>query len=121
MITKRGTKGSPLTAEELDANWDALAPKIVTVTEDTTLSGAQYTVLVDATDDDVVISLPAAASAFANGYGRVYNIKKIDASAHTVTVDADGNETLDGEENLVLTDQHQSITIQSNGSAWSVL
>ena len=34
MITKRGTKGSPLSIEEMDANWSALAPKIVTVDDD---------------------------------------------------------------------------------------
>ena len=38
MITKRGTKGSTLTDDELDANWDALAPKITTVEVDTTLN-----------------------------------------------------------------------------------
>lgn len=121
MITKRGVKGSPLTGEELDANWEALAPKIVTVTEDTTLSSAHYTVRVDATDDDVVIALPTAASAFADGYGRVYNVKKIDESANTVTVSADAAETIDGAATQVLTAQWQSMVIQSDGTTWSVI
>lgn len=121
MITKRGVKGSTLSYEELDANWDALAPKIATIESDTTLNDTHYTVLVDASDDDVVVALPAAASAFADGMGRVYNIKKVDASANTVTVDGNAAETIDGEAAQVLSDQYQSMTIQSNGSSWSVL
>jgi hypothetical protein len=120
MITRRDIKGSPLTAEELDANWDALATKIVTVAEDTTLSDAHYTVLVDAAEGNVSVTLPSAASAFANGYGRVYNIKKIDATANVVTVDGDGDE-IDGEATLAMNLQYQSVTVQSNGSVWSVL
>ena len=121
MITKRGVKGSALTDEELDANWDALASKIVTVTEDTTLSDAHYTVRVDATDNDVVIALPPAASAFADGTGRIYNIKKVDASANTVTVNPNEDETIDGAATAVLTEQWLSMAIQSDGTTWSVI
>jgi hypothetical protein len=119
-IIQRLIKGSKLTYAEHDANFAQLSPKIATVTEDTTLSAAHYTVLVDATDDDVVIALPSAASAFHGGVGRVYNVKKVDASANTVTVDGNAAETIDGAATQVMTAQYQSMTIQSNGTGWSL-
>lgn len=120
-ITKRLTKGSPLTFAELDANFTELSPRISTVTANTTLDATYYTVLADAAEGSLVITLPSAASAFSAGVGRIYNIKKVDSSANTVTVDGDGDETLDGEATLVLDEQYQSVTIQSNGSSWSLL
>lgn len=90
----------------------------VTVTEDTTLDATHEKVLVDATADDVVITLPTAASAFSNGVGRIYTIEKADVSVNTVTVDGNGAETVDGAATQVLTAQYESITIQSDGTAW---
>ena len=91
---------------------------ITSVAVDTTLSAAHYTVLVDATAGAVVIALPTAVSALAAGVGRVYNVKKTDASANTVTVDGSGAETIDGAGTQVMTAQNQSMTIQSNGTGW---
>ncbi len=99
----------------------AAASYIASISTDTTLSAAHHTVLVDATAGNVVITLPTAASAFSGGIGRVYNVKKVDASANTVTVDGSGAETIDGAATQVLTDQYQSMTIQSNGTSWGVL
>ena len=121
MITTKATKGSTLSDDELDANWRALAPKLTTVTGNTTLNETHSTVLVDATAGNVVISLPPAAAAFSDGIGRMHNIKKIDASANTVTVDGDGAEVIDASATLVLTQRWQSVTIQSNGVGWSLL
>lgn len=94
---------------------------ITSVTADTTLGALHYTVLVDATAGDVVITLPTAASAFSGGVGRVYNVKKTDVSVNTVTVDGDAAETIDGAATQVLTDQYQAMTIQSDGTSWGVL
>jgi hypothetical protein len=124
-ITSRLTKGSPLTHAELDANFADLATRrpafITTVTADTTLDADDYSVLVDATADDTVITLPPAASALSGGIGRVYNIKKTDATDNTVTIDGNGAETIDGAATQVLTAQYQSVTIQSTGTSWVVL
>lgn len=98
----------------------AVQASVTTVTETTTLGSAHYTVLVDATAGAVTINLPSAASAYSAGRGRIYQIKKIDA-ANTVTVDGNGAETIDGQATLALTAQWQSVTIQSNGTSWSLL
>ena len=90
----------------------AVQASVTTVTETTTLGSAPAVA--------VTINLPSAASAYSAGRGRIYQIKKIDA-ANTVTVDGNGAETIDGQATLALTAQWQSVTIQSNGTSWSLL
>lgn len=93
----------------------------VTVDEDVVLDGTDRTVLVDATDDDLVVSLPSAASAFNGQVGHIYTVTKIDSSANTVTLDGDGAETIGGEATHELATQFASVTIQSDGTGWVVL
>lgn len=104
---------------ELDGP-EALA--IQTVTGNTTLDNTHSTVLVNASGN-VIITLPTAASAYNNtlGIGRIYEIKKIDADADTVTIDPNGGEEIEFAATLVLTVQGESVTIQSNGTAWYVI
>lgn len=80
----------------------------------TTSATSQF---VDATSGAATMTLPTAASAS----GMVFNIKKIDASANAVTIDANGIETIDGALTVALTVQWQSVQIQSNGAAWYIL
>lgn len=89
-----------------------------TVTGNTTLDDDYETVNVDATAGNVTITLPlAAAIPF-----KKYNIKKVDASANTVTVDGNGVQTIDGALTQVITTQYASITPQSdNVSAWWIV
>ena len=81
------------------------------------LTEFQRTLEVDASGAPRTITLPTALSA----RWRKYTIKKIDASANTVTIDAAGAETIDGALTVVLTTQYQSVTIQSNGTGWDII
>lgn len=96
--------------------------KIETVTGNTTLDDTHSMVLVDASGN-ITITLPTAASVFdsTTGIGKIYRIKKIDADANTVTIDPNGAELIDGGATAVLTVQWESITIQSNGTAWWII
>jgi len=87
------------------------------VAADTLLNLFYRTVTVDASGAARTITLPTAASA----KWRKYIIKKVDASANTVTVDADGAETIDGALTYVLIAQYQSVEIQSDGSTWWII
>ena len=89
---------------------------IETVTTTATLDDTQSTVLADATGGAFTITLPAASSST----GRIYTIKKIDATA-TVTVDGNASETIDGATTNALATQYDSITIHCNGTAWFIL
>jgi hypothetical protein len=63
-----------------------------------------------------VLLLPAAVA----GDGFQLAIKNTHATG-TVTIGADGTETIDGASTAVLTTQHESITIVSDGSNWNII
>lgn len=90
---------------------------IASVSVDTTLDATHATVLVSASGANRTITLPAASGVTR----RIYTIKKTDASGNTVTIDANGAETIDGATTQVLTTQYQSYTIQCDGSTWWII
>lgn len=91
--------------------------EITLVAVNTTLETGHCTVLVNAVGANRTITLPAAASHI----HRIYNIKKIDASANTVTIDGNASETIDGAATKVLAVQYDSYTIQSDGTGWYII
>lgn len=95
----------------------AIKQPITTVTGNTTLALNNSTVRVDATSGAITISLPSASSVS----GFIFNIKKIDNSVNTVTIDPSGSELIDGASTHVIINQYTSRTIQSNGSSWDIL
>lgn len=82
-----------------------------------TLTANSDLVFVNATDGNTTINLPAAAS----HRGRVFTVKKTDATANTVTIDGKASETIDGATTLVLTAQYETKTIASNGTNWMII
>lgn len=71
----------------------------------------------DATAGAFIVTLPKAASV----PGKRYTVKKVDAGANAVTVDAAGAELIDGALTIVLAAAYAVTTIQSNGVGWDVL
>lgn len=107
---------------KLKAKWDESRAKgatneIVTKTGAYTATASDYTILCDATAAAFTVMLPAAASE----PGRIYVIKKIDASANAITIDGSGAETIDGAATKSLATQWTTMMIQSNGTAWFIL
>jgi hypothetical protein len=90
---------------------------IDTVTGAHALIGNNSTLLCNATGGAFTVTLPVAAA----HPGRVFTIKKIDASVNAVTIDGDGAETIDGAATYALTAQWQSVVLQCNGTSWFVL
>ena len=90
--------------------------KNVTKTADYTITLDDFVIFVDATAGNVTLTLPTAASATQRGF----YIKRIDASANTVTVEGDGAETIDGALNY-LPISLESITVVSTGTAWYIV
>lgn len=92
--------------------------EIATITSSTVLDDTYYTVLCDASAAALTVTLPAASAE----EGRLYNIKKIDSSVNTVTIEPDGSDTIDGDVSLVIADQYNSAGIQSDGvSMWGLI
>lgn len=84
---------------------------------DTTLTDADRFVDVDATGAARIITLPPAAGRA----GMLLDIKKIDVSANTVTVDANGAELIDGATTFVISTQFANVSLRGNGTGWGVL
>jgi hypothetical protein len=76
---------------------------------------SDYSILCNATGGAIVIMLPTAATS-----GQELRIKKIDASANTVTISADGGATIDGETTVTISSQWSSYTVQYNGTNWFI-
>lgn len=88
-----------------------------TVTATTTALSTDCTIFADATAGAIIVNLPAAAGAS----GQVYTVKKIDASANTVTIDPNGAELIDGAATKAIATQYNAFTFQSTGSQWFIL
>jgi hypothetical protein len=82
----------------------------------TTALTTDYTIAVDPTTTAATVNLPAASTVT----GQLFVVKHVNASTNTVTLDANGAETIDGNLTLILT-AYNSATVQSTGSAWVIL
>jgi hypothetical protein len=109
--------GSDNPATTLDVN-GGFALNIITVTEDYSASGSDYTILADASTNSVRIELPSANDA----PGQILNIKRIDDhKKNKVEIDGKDQETIDGELTVQLNTKYMSYTIQSDGSNWYII
>lgn len=82
----------------------------ITITEDLTLTTSHNFVAVDASSGPIIVTLPPAS---ANG-GRDYTIKKVDPSVNTVTIEGDGDDTVEWALDAVLTDQGEAIGVNGD-------
>lgn len=73
-------------------------------------------ILCDATAANITVNLPSAAGNKAKFY-----IKKMDATANTVTLEGSGAETIDGTANKVITVQYFCYSIMSDGANWVIV
>jgi hypothetical protein len=88
-----------------------------TISSNSTLVASQHTIQATAAGGNITITLPAAGTAI----GKVYVIKRIDASGNTCTIQAAGSENIDGFNAFSISAQWASYVIQSTGSGWIIL
>jgi hypothetical protein len=98
---------------------------IDTTSTNITLKPNAGTVLVDCGAANKTITTPSNDQCFfvdalGKTIGKIFTIKKIDASAFTVTI-LPASGTIDGAANVVLTTQYQSVTIQTDGTNWYII
>lgn len=88
-----------------------------TITANATLSDISglVTVLCDCTSGNITISLPTAV-----GNQAAFNIKKIDSSINTVTIDPNSSETIDGAATVTIYDDDDFVQVQSDNSNWVI-
>jgi hypothetical protein len=82
-----------------------------------TILSSDFTVRCNAVSGAITVALPAAASC----PRKILNIKKVDTSANSVTIDASGSETIDGQLTQTIATAFESLQLQSNGTSWDII
>ncbi len=72
---------------------------------------------IDCTGGNVIVTLPAASGAANRGWV----LRRIDASANTLTVDPNGSETINGQTTWPIVSQYETLDINSNGTSWGII
>ncbi len=90
---------------------------LVTKTAAYTATDSDTVILCDATAGAFTVTLPTAVGRT----GRVFYIKKIDATVNAITLDGDGAETIDGGTTQVISIQYNALKLISDGSEWHIL
>lgn len=86
----------------------------------TTILDTDFTIEADASLGNIVITLPTAASQFdgATNSGTIYNVKKVDSTINSVTIQPQSPDTIDGLPNIVVTAKDVNNMIQSDGTKY---
>lgn len=71
----------------------------------------------DTTSGNKTISLPASAS----NVNFVFDVKKIDSTANTITVDPNGAELIEDGATAVITTQYEALSAACDGTKWWVI
>lgn len=90
---------------------------IVSTAIDLTATADHFVILVDASGANRTVTLPTAVGI----KGRMYVVKKNDTGGNSVTVDADGAETIDGAATVATSVPYQSFTLISDNSGWAII
>jgi hypothetical protein len=94
--------------------------KVSNVTTDVTASLQAYFYTIDASGGNVIITLPAASSAFGNTMGITYKFQRTDNSGNTVTIQRAGSDTINGATSFTLTTQYGVKQLQcTSTSTWA--
>lgn len=91
--------------------------RVRSVIADTTVLSTDYTIEVDASGGNVIVTFPLASTQFnaPQSAGRIFNIKKIDSSANTVTLTPTAPDTFDGLSNIIISAKDVNYTMQADG------
>jgi hypothetical protein len=96
----------------------AIQFEIATKNNAYTLTTLDHTILANANTTPFTLTLPSAAT---SGSGRAYTIKKIDATANTVTISTTSAQTIDGASTFTINTAYSGVNLQSDGSNWWII
>lgn len=86
------------------------------VTSDLTLTTSHEVLLCDATDGNIILTMPPTAA----NQGRAYEIKKIDSTKNTVTIIGDGADTVENATKAALKRKGQAVEPRAEGTNWHI-
>lgn len=107
----------------LQSSIAGLNGQVLAVSSNYKLLVTDSTILCTTGASDLTISLESAGlqALFRFGYGKIYNIKKVDSGAGAVIIDPPFSETIDGSLTKSLTSQYDCVTIQTDGANWWII
>ena len=105
---------NPLSTFEVNGSY---GQKVTTVTTNAILDDTHSIVICDNGAVAKTITLPTAVGIT----GRIYTIKRGEASTADVTIMTSSSQMIDGEMDYMLMNAKESVTIVSNGSNWKVM
>jgi len=99
------------------------AVRVKSITGNFTASWSDTVLLVNATAGNITITLPDSGFVASpkDEMGKLFYIKKVDASVNTVTIDGYSAQTIDGAATYVINTQYDSVTIVSDGSNYHIV
>lgn len=113
-----GIDGLMKTALSWGANGQTTSFNVTAPATGTTVTAsAKVLYLCDATAADITVSLPAASTAA----GLTVGFKKTDASAHVITLDGNGSETIDGLTTQAISVRYGCLILECDGTGWNIL
>jgi len=112
-----GPQGPPGPAGPAGANAAGGPVAVSTKTSSYTVLSTDCVLKADCTSGAVVFTLPTVASST----GRIFYLKKIDATSNLMTVKGNGAELIDGSNVQTTSVQWTSFTVVCDGSTWSIL
>lgn len=117
------TQSNALYINNLPIKDTASGVRVKSITANYTTDWYDTILLVNATGGNITITLPDSGlvASTKDEMGKIFYIKKVDASANTVTVDGYSTQTIDGATTNVINTQYDSITIVSDGSNWHII
>lgn len=95
----------------------ALVSAVVSKTTTYTAAVSDEVILCSASGGAWTLTLPTAVGIT----GKVYKIKKTDASVNAVTIGTTSSETIDGSTTFPIDIQYTCVTVVSDGSNWQVI
>lgn len=114
IIAKAGSQGPP-GADGADGSVYEVVQQTSASYTETDTTGIK-TIECDCTSNAITINLATAV-----GSTLELTVVKTDSSANAITIDGFSSQTINGATTATITTQHQSLTIQSNGSGWRVV
>jgi hypothetical protein len=117
------TKDKSLYINSLAIKDTASGVRVKSITGNYTALWSDTVLLVNATGGNITITLPDSAlvASTKDEMGKLFYIKKVDASANTVTIDGYSAQTIDGAATYVINTQYDSVTIVSDGSNYHIV
>jgi len=101
--------------------WENSSTKLVisstAKTDDYTATDDDEVIICDASSKAITITMPVAAVSI----GKDFFVKKIDSSDNAVNIEADGTETIDGADAIIMLTQYECIHVVCDGTTWHII